>query len=159
LAAETGTGFDAGNSGAANAVDRASSRPDFLILGYPWLYAMRLDARGTSEYCSAMRVSDAALCRHFAEAYTPEQHVSAQTPPTFIFHTTTDDAVPVQCSLSFYTALVHANVPVEMHIFGEGRHGVGFGGDNPHLNQWPMLLEGWMRSRGLLTPVHESAAQ
>lgn len=159
LAAETGTEFDDGNTAADNAIDRASSRPDFLILGYPWLYAMRLDARGTSEYCSAMKVSDAALCKHFAEAYTPELHVSAQTPPAFIFHTTTDEAVPVQSSLSFYLALVRAGVPVEMHIFSEGQHGVGLGGSDPHLNVWPTLLEGWMRSRGLLSSVRESAAQ
>jgi acetyl esterase/lipase len=159
LAAETGTEFDAGNPAAKNAIDRVSSRPDFLILGYPWLYAMQLRANGGSEYCSGLKINDAALCKHFAEAYTPELHVSAQTPPSFIFHTTADTAVPVQSSLSFYAALVHASVPVEMHIFGEGLHGVGLGGSNPHLNAWPMLLEGWMRTRGLLTPDRKTVTK
>src|SRR5450432_4804535 len=35
LASTAGTHFDAGNSGAAESVDRMSSRPDFLILCYP----------------------------------------------------------------------------------------------------------------------------
>ncbi len=35
LAATAGTRFDAGNASAADPIDRASSRPDFLILGYP----------------------------------------------------------------------------------------------------------------------------
>src|SRR5205823_12646814 len=35
LTATAGTHFDSGNPEAADSVDRVSSRPDFLILGYP----------------------------------------------------------------------------------------------------------------------------
>src|SRR3984957_12564160 len=40
LAAATGTLFDAGKPDAADPVQRLSSRPDFLVLGYAWLNAM-----------------------------------------------------------------------------------------------------------------------
>jgi acetyl esterase/lipase len=150
LAAETGVQFDAGNSGAADPIERASSRPDFLVLGYPWLNAMQPAIRGMITYCSVLNIS-AEQCRRFTEPYTPELHVSAQTPPVFIFHTTTDATVPVETAISFYSALLRAGVPVEMHIFSEGPHGVGLGGTNPDLGLWPVVLEGWLRTRGLLT--------
>src|SRR5271168_2388377 len=41
LAAATGTLFDAGKPDAGDPVERLSDRPDFLVLGYPWLNAMQ----------------------------------------------------------------------------------------------------------------------
>ncbi len=54
-----------------------------------------------------------------------ELHVTADTPPTFLFHTSTDTTVPVENSVMFYLALRKAGVPAEMHIFQSGPHGVG----------------------------------
>jgi len=39
-----------------------------------------------------------------------------------------------------------------MHVFADGHHGVGFGGTDSTLEQWPNLLEGWLRAHGLLSP-------
>jgi hypothetical protein len=44
------------------------------------------------------------------------------------------------------------SVPVEMHVFERGAHGVGMGLADPALNAWPTLLMNWMRQQGLLTP-------
>ena len=77
--------------------------------------------------------------------------MTKETPPTFIFHTFTDTTVPVEQSLRFYDALVKAGVPSEMHVFAKGPHGVGFGGVDPALEQWPGLLETWLRAQNLLT--------
>ena len=79
--------------------------------------------------------------------------VTAQTPPTFVFHTTADAGVPVENSVRFYLALRRAKVPAEMHIFATGRHGSGMGLGDPALDMWPSLLEAWMRGRGLLPPL------
>jgi acetyl esterase/lipase len=76
--------------------------------------------------------------------------VSANTPPTFIYHTTNDETVPVEGSVRFYLALRSKQVPVELHAFESGRHGSGLGGSNPALAYWPALLQEWLRSRGLL---------
>ena len=54
--------------------------------------------------------------------------------------------------LRFYEALVKAGVPSEMHIFPSGPHGSGLGKGDPALDQWPNLLETWLRAQGLLTP-------
>lgn len=53
--------------------------------------------------------------------------------------------------MDFYDALVAAGVPVEMHLLEHGRHGSGLGLGSPSLDLWPVLLEQWLRGRGLLT--------
>jgi dipeptidyl aminopeptidase/acylaminoacyl peptidase len=81
-----------------------------------------------------------------------ELHVTAQTPPTFLFATTDDGTVPVMNSVLFYSALVKAKVPVEMHLFQHGAHGAGLAPANPMLSVWPDLLIKWMRERGYAAP-------
>jgi len=151
LTAATGTMFDAGKADAADPVDHASSRPDFLVLGYPWLNAMKPNEKGVLSYCSALKI-EPAQCVSF-EQYSPDRHVTARTPPAFIYHTTDDELVPVEASVSFYRVLAAAGVPVEMHLFAKGRHGSGLGLGDPALDAWPMLLEAWLRGRGLLAPA------
>jgi dipeptidyl aminopeptidase/acylaminoacyl peptidase len=51
----------------------------------------------------------------------------------------------------FYTALVKAGVPAEMHIFQHGGHGSWLApsnGPNPQLTVWTELLIKWMGERG-----------
>ncbi|MBV9403903.1 MAG: alpha/beta hydrolase [Acidobacteriaceae bacterium] len=153
LTAAAGTLFDNGKADAPDAIDRVSSRPDFLILGYAWLNAMQPNAQGFISYCSVLKTVGPEKCRAFAQEYTPELHVTAQTPPAFLYHTSNDATVPVDASVSFYRALQAAGVPAELHIFENGPHGSGLGQGDPALDLWPMLLEAWMRGRGLLTPA------
>ena len=150
LTAAASTMFDEEQSTSNDAVDKLSSRPDFVILGYPWLNAMTPDQNGISPYCMVLRV-DAGGCKDFPQ-YSPESHVTKQTPPTFIYHTTDDELVPVDVSVTFYRALRGNDVPAEMHIFAHGKHGSGLGLGDPALDLWPSLLEAWLRGRGLLTP-------
>ena len=53
--------------------------------------------------------------------------------------------------LRFYEALVKAGVPAEAHIFANGPHGTGLGKSDAALDQWPDLLETWLRAQGLLS--------
>jgi hypothetical protein len=57
----------------------------------------------------------------------------------------------VEQALSFYQALVKAGVTSEMHIVANGPHGTGLGKGDAALDQWPGLLENWLRAQGLLT--------
>jgi acetyl esterase/lipase len=149
LAASAATMFEGGNASAADPIDVVSSKPDFLILGYPWLNAMKKDEKsGEISYCSVLKI-EAGKCA-FGQ-YSPDAHVTAQTPPTFIYHTTNDELVPVSASVTFYQALTAAGVQVEMHLFANGKHGSGLGNGDASLYAWPALLEAWMRARGLLT--------
>ena len=79
-----------------------------------------------------------------------EKQVTPDTPPTFLFHTDEDRAVPPENSVMFYLALRRAKVPAEMHIFRSGRHGVGLAPSIPGASAWPNCCEAWLRGRGLL---------
>jgi acetyl esterase/lipase len=147
LTAMAATSPEAGRAGAADPLDRVSSRPDFIVLGYPWLNAMKKDQTAYA-YCGALKI-DPAQCGQF-EQYMPDRLVTKETPAAFIYHTTDDELVPVDASVSFYRALIAAGVPAEMHLFGSGRHGSGLGLGDAALDAWPSLLEAWMRGRGLL---------
>lgn len=56
-----------------------------------------------------------------------EKHISSDTPPSFIWHTYEDGCVPVQNSLVFANELVAHNIPVELHIYRRGGHGLSLG--------------------------------
>ena len=58
------------------------------------------------------------------EKYSCEKMVSADTPPTFIWHTTEDQAVPVKNSLVYATALADNKVPFSLRIYPYGVHGL-----------------------------------
>ena len=151
LTAMTGTAFDAGSPAAADPVERVSSRPDFLVLGYAWVDAMQPAKPKMIPAYEVLMHLPAAQWPQFAEQYTPTLHVTDRTPPTFLFSTTDDEVVSVSASVDFYRALIAAGVPAEMHLFAHGAHGSGLGSGDPALDAWPALLETWLRGRGLLT--------
>jgi acetyl esterase/lipase len=148
LAALSGTQFVAGKPDAEDPADRVSSRPDFMVLGYPWLGAISSDTSHLS-YCKIFNLMD--QCETLRAAYSPDLFVTKETPPTFIYHTFTDQTVPIEQSMRFYEALIKAGVVSEMHVFAKGPHGTGLGKGDPALDQWPNLLENWLRAQGLLT--------
>jgi acetyl esterase/lipase len=146
LASTAGTHFDSGKPDATDAIDRAGSRPDFLILGYPVISTDPAIAHAGSVKNLLGDNPDPKLL----EDLSNDLRVTPETPPTFIFHTNADTAVPAENSIRFYLALRKAKVPAEMHIFENGPHGVGLSLDDPALSLWPTLLTNWLRGRGLL---------
>jgi acetyl esterase/lipase len=146
LASTAATHFDRGNAAALEAIDRVSSRPDFAILGYPVITMTMEHTHQGSRLNLLGENPDPQL----VELLSNEKHVTAETPPTFLFHTTDDQAVPVENSVLFYMALRKAGVPVEMHIYERGLHGVGLAPTDLVLSSWPRRLADWLYSRGLL---------
>jgi acetyl esterase/lipase len=156
LAALASTQPVPGNREAEDPIDRVPSRPDFLVLGYPWIGAISSDTSHLS-YCKVANVMD--RCEALRVAYSPDLFVNKETPPTFWFHTFNDVTVPVEQGLRFYEALIKAGVPAEAHVFANGPHGTGLGKADAALDQWPNLLEIWLRAQGLLTPDRSAAVQ
>jgi acetyl esterase/lipase len=146
LTATAGTLFDAGKSDAPDLVDRVSSRPDFLVLGYPVISFDPAISHGGSVRNLLGDNPDPKLI----ERLSADLQVTAATPPTFLFHTNADTGVVPENSVRFYLALRRAKVPAEMHIFENGPHGVGLALGDPALSAWPQLLAAWLRGRGLL---------
>jgi acetyl esterase/lipase len=151
LAAATATLYDRPQPAGGDAVDSLSARPDFVVLGYPWLDAMEPPVGKEITYCSMLPALPRDQCAAYAEPYTPKLHVTSRTPTTFLYATTDDNVVPVRASVEFYEAMVKAGAPVEMHLFRHGPHGTGLGSGDPALDQWTGLLEQWLRDQCLLT--------
>jgi acetyl esterase/lipase len=145
LASSAGTHFETGSTAAADPIDRVSSRPDFLILCYPVISFVNYTHQG-----SKSSLLGANPDPQLVETMSSELAVTAQTPPTFLFHTTTDATVPVENSVLFYMALRKAGVPAELHIYERGPHGVGLAPTDETLSSWPQRLADWLRVHGLL---------
>jgi acetyl esterase/lipase len=146
LASTISTHFDAGNSTAADPIDRVSCRPDFAILGYPVITFQEAWTHQGSKNNLLGPSPDPALVRNLSN----ETQVTAQTPQTFIFQTSADTVVPAENAVSYYLALRKAGVLAELHVFRDGPHGVGLGMMDPALSEWPTLLKNWLRSTGVI---------
>lgn len=114
-------GFSAGGHLAAHLATRAEagSRPDFLILSYPVISSGKFSHRGSFDNLLGPGAGEAERA-----CLSLESGVGADTPPTFIWHTWADQAVPLENSLFFVQALRSAGVPFEFHVFPHGAHGL-----------------------------------
>jgi len=146
LASTLGTHFDAGDPNAPDPIDRVSCRPDFMILAYP---VISLDGEYVHKGSRRNLLGDDPDPK-LVELLSNERQVTAQTPPTFLFHTDGDKTVPPENSVRFYLALRQAGVPAEMHIYERGNHGVGLAQKDPILSTWPDRLADWLRNRGAI---------
>ena len=131
LVACLATLFDDGDPAAADPVERATCRPDFVALVYPYL------TMGAEYGHEHMRT-------HFlGKDYTPElvkrfsldEQVTARTPPAFVTHARTDQVVDIAHSRRFVAAMQKAGRPVEYHELATGVHGLG-AGKGPEWKQW-----------------------
>lgn len=163
-------GFSAGGHLAANLTtvssdaelrdagyDPAAVRPDALLLCYPVITSGRFAHRGSFDNLLGDGKDDASLL----ELLSIEKHVDATMPPVFIWHTITDQAVPVENSLLMIQACRDAGVSVEAHLFPQGGHGLSLATvdtaragspgegdlDNvvPAVQIWPRLAFDWLR--------------
>lgn len=124
-------GFSAGghlaahysNSYNCDAVRQAfpnSKKPNFSVLCYPVISADESFAHKGSfvnllgEYPTGSDV----------EKFSCDKLVTANTPPTFIWHTATDQAVPVKNGLCYATALAEKGVPFSIRVYPYGQHGL-----------------------------------
>jgi acetyl esterase/lipase len=84
-----------------------------------------------------------------AKAYSMEQNVAADAPPTFIAQAIDDKTVPIQNATEMTFALKRRNVPVETHIFEAGGHGFGIGAATAATSAWPDLFLAFARRHGV----------
>ncbi len=151
LASTATTHFDSGKK-AGDEIDQTSCRPDFAILAYPVITMEDGVTHGGSKRNLLGAKPDAKL----VALYSNEKQVTKDTPPVFLFQTTADTAVLPENAVRFYLACKKAKVPVEMHIYEKGRHGVGLGSDprwtggEKSVATWPNRLADWMKSRDLI---------
>jgi acetyl esterase/lipase len=133
LAATLATSKDGSNDG---------ERPDAVVLGYPVI-----DLTGTRS-SSRYRLLGTDGSEEQATALSAHLNVTAETPPTFLWHTANDTGVPVDNSLLFAAALARAGAPFEFHVFPEGEHGLGLAQGELAASAWPSLCATWLATQG-----------
>jgi acetyl esterase/lipase len=148
LASTLLTHFEAGNPDAADPIERQSSRPDLGILCYAVITLGEFTHQGSKQNLLGKDPSP-----ELVHDLSNELQVTKDTPPCFIWHTYEDAAVPVENSLQFAEALRRAGVPFDLHIYQEGRHGLGLGTStwNPaHRHPWTHDLVFWLKAQGFI---------
>ncbi len=142
LAASLGVLWDHPSLGCPN----GENRPNALILCYPVITSGEFAHRQSLENVSGEE--DPAK----QTFWSLETHVSDRTPPAFLWHTYEDDAVPVENSLLFVSALRRAGVPCEFHLFEKGVHGLSLCNAEvatpmPPTAPWMGLCLTWLSNR------------
>lgn len=127
-------------------------KPAGVILSYPVITSDdRYWHQGSFENLLGSQWNEEML-----EKMSLEKQVTSAFPKTFMWHTYTDDLVPVENSMLMAMALRKAGVSLEYHIFEEGVHGLSLATphtDSPNCNMvkkevqpWIELAETWLKN-------------
>ena len=136
-----------------------SNRPDAALLCYPVISSGKYGHQRSFQALFGEEPSEEEL--HYMSL---EEHVTADTPPCFLWQTATDASVPVENSYLFAEACRKAGVPYAHHVFSEGIHGLSVAteqwlerdfGDVYTLEQLRMLVNAIREGK---TPYPEEAA-
>lgn len=129
------------NPHSPDVLNHYSSRPRFMVLGYPVISMLPGITHPGSH--------DNLLGRHPAlrteEYFSSELNVDALTPPAFIFYAHDDKVVPHQNEKLFYAALRRLGIPAKLVVFKRGQHGFGLGKPGTDSVKWPGLCIKWLR--------------
>ncbi len=120
-------------------IDKEDCKPNAAILCYPVIDMFEYRHDGSRQNLIGERALHADK-----ELMSLYKHVTADTPQTFIWHTSSDRAVPVENSLLYAGALSKVQVPFEMHIYPIGPHGLGVASELPYVAQWTHSLDNWL---------------
>ena len=96
-------------------------QPNGMILCYPVITGTRATHGGSMENLTGS--TDPEVW----DIQSLEKLVTDKTPKSFIWHTYEDEAVPVENSLMFFTAMRRCGVQGELHIYPYGVHGLSLG--------------------------------
>ena len=146
-------GFSAGGHLAATlstatssntpALDVPSAVPNLSILCYPVVSFTDAVHQGSIDNLLGHSPSSDLL-----RSLSPELNVTDTTPPAFLWHTADDGAVPVENTFAYARALIRHGVPVEVHVFPHGSHGLGLAEGEVGPDGWPALCGKWLSRQG-----------
>lgn len=141
LAATASTHHDAGDKTSDDPIEKLSCRPDFSILCYAVISFKYFPHVGSYVNLLGENPDESLL-----EDLSNDMAVKADTPPSFLWHTADDEAVPVENSLNYAKALSKYDIPFELHVFPSGRHGLGLAEDFPTVAKWTKLCAAWLEN-------------
>src|SRR5674476_10246 len=147
LASTLLTHFDSGDTNAADAVERQSSRPNLGILCYAVISMGELTHQGSKENLLGKNPSP-----ELVKLLSNELQVTTNTPPCFLWTTFEDKTVPMENTMLFAEAVRKNQVPFALHIYQKGGHGMGLKGKPPFTNPHPWANDClfWLNEQGFL---------
>lgn len=139
-------------------------RPNGLILCYPVVTAGEGCHRGSVErllWGQILTEEEQMIPERgmeekemLRELISLEKQVGSHTPPVFLWHTVTDQTVPVRNALVLAEALIKSGVSLELHLYPVGRHGLALATEEtadgqesniePQCQSWIVLAEKWL---------------
>ena len=155
LAASYGVFWQEEHMAEAAGCSQEELRPQGLILCYPVISSDEKIA-----HTESIRNLLGDSYEKLKEKMSLENQVTAQVPKTFLWHTFADETVPFWNSFRFVQALGEKGIPVEYHLYPEGKHGLSLATESVSdrekstveegCQSWMPLLQSWlMRNFGL----------
>lgn len=120
--------------------DTSLVRPNGLILCYPVISSGEFMHSGSFDYLLGDKKDD----KKMREYLSLEKQVDQNTPTSFIWATNGDTGVPCENSLLFAMALRRAKVPLELHIFENGPHGISTADTVSTCMEYPLRTRSWI---------------
>ena len=152
LCGTLGTMFD--SCEVADIAEPSVIRPDALVLCYP----VSVSEGRTHEESFANLCGDDCFLK---DRLSLDHLVRRDMMPVFLWHTRTDDSVPVDGTIKLAGALANKDVPFSMHVFAYGRHGLATAdelvyptNDFPNVSDmvqdWPEIAIRFLWEKGLI---------
>jgi acetyl esterase/lipase len=114
--------------------------PNAMILCYPVISFAEYTNEGSVQNLLGENPSP-----DLRQKFSWQKQVHSKTPPTFLWHTSDDAAVPVENSLMLADSLKKHSIPFELHVFPKGTHGLGLAKKFLRISQWANLASDWLK--------------
>lgn len=122
------------------------------ILSYPVISAVSQTHAGSVQHLLGKKDASEEEKRYVSCEFYVDKEV---TPPSFIWAAANDATVPVSNSLRYAQALADAEIPFELHIYPDGKHGQSTGTSYTsgypdraavaHMAQWVPAAKNWLK--------------
>lgn len=140
-------GFSAGGHLAGHAALAPGAtddeRVDAMVLCYPVVSMELATHRGSQDQLIGPDAGPGLRA-----ATSLDRLVTAEAPPSFLWHTAADQSVPVTHSYLLARALADHGVPHALHVFPDGEHGLGLALGQGAAEQWSELAARWLQGQG-----------
>jgi acetyl esterase/lipase len=133
-----------GDPASADPVERESARVQALVACYAVLSFGPSGHQGSADNLLGADADPALRTR-----LSLEHSVTAANPPSFLWHTADDQAVPVENALLYAGALRASRVSVALHVYPHGAHGIGLAAEHPgSASGWTRACADWLGEIG-----------
>lgn len=137
-------------------------KPNFLALCYPVITAEKDFCHEGSVNALLENLTEnekqnlkkLAGCNEIRDVFSVEKHISKDFPPSFVWHTLQDEAVPAENTIFLIQSLRREKIDFEYHLFNRGKHGLALSApqtsnaDGSNIEKeceiWPELFKNWI---------------